>query len=129
MKIVLRADVDQVGKKGDIVDVADGFGRNYLLPKGLAFPASTGVEAQAAKMRASRDLRVAAIAADFAERLKGTRWSRDGSWSDLVAEVRHLRRELPRDPTVTELARLIERAAGLAGEEPDRRDRRRDDEF
>jgi large subunit ribosomal protein L9 len=57
VKIVLRADVDQVGKKGDIVDVADGFGRNYLLPKGLAFPASTGVEAQAAKMRASRDLR------------------------------------------------------------------------
>lgn len=79
--------------------------------------------------RASRDLRVAAIAADFAERLKGTRYSRDGSWSDLLAEVRHLRRELPRDPTVTELARLVERAASLAGEEPDRRDRRRDDEF
>ena len=57
MKIVLRADVDQVGKKGDIVDVSDGFGRNYLLPKGLAFLASTGVEAQASKMRASRDLR------------------------------------------------------------------------
>lgn len=57
MKIVLRADVDQVGKKGDIVDVSDGFGRNYLLPKGLAFLANGGVEAQAAKMRASRDLR------------------------------------------------------------------------
>ena len=57
MRIVLRADVDQVGKKGDIVDVSDGFGRNYLLPKGLAFLASNGVEAQAAKMRHSRDLR------------------------------------------------------------------------
>ena len=57
MKLVLRADVDQVGKKGDIVDVADGFGRNYLLPKGLAVRADGGVEAQAAKMRASRDLR------------------------------------------------------------------------
>lgn len=79
--------------------------------------------------RASRDLRVAAIAADFAERLKGTRYSRDGSWSDLLAEVRHLRRELPRDPTVVELARLVERAAGLAGEVPVRRDPRRDDEF
>jgi Ca-activated chloride channel family protein len=79
--------------------------------------------------RASRDLRVAAIAADFAERLKGTRYSRDGSWSDLLAEARHLRRELPRDPTVAELAGLVERAAGLAGEAPVRRDPRRDDEF
>jgi len=57
VKLVLRADVDQVGKKGDIVDVADGFGRNYLVPKGLAFLASEGVTAQAAAMRRSRDLR------------------------------------------------------------------------
>ena len=57
MKLVLRADVDQVGKKGDIVEVADGYGRNFLLPKGLAFRANGGVEAQAAKMRQSRDVR------------------------------------------------------------------------
>jgi large subunit ribosomal protein L9 len=57
VKLVLRSDVAQVGKKGDIVEVADGYGRNYLLPKGLAFPANGGVEAQAAKMRQSRDLR------------------------------------------------------------------------
>ena len=57
MKVVLRSDLDQVGKKGDIVDVADGYGRNYLLPKGLAFPANGAVEAQAAKMRQSRDVR------------------------------------------------------------------------
>ena len=57
MKIVLRADVEQVGKKGDIVDVSDGYGRNYLLPKGLAFRANGGVEDQAAKMRQSRDVR------------------------------------------------------------------------
>ena len=42
MKLVLRSDVDQVGKKGDIVDVADGYGRNFLVPKGLAFQASAG---------------------------------------------------------------------------------------
>lgn len=77
--------------------------------------------------RASRDLRVAAIAADFAERLKRTRWSRDGSWSDLVAEARRLRREHPRDATVVELTRLVERAANLAGESPGRDDRRRDE--
>jgi large subunit ribosomal protein L9 len=57
VKVVLRTDVDQVGKKGDIVEVADGFGRNYLVPKGLAFLASAGVTAQAAAMRRSRDLR------------------------------------------------------------------------
>ena len=57
MKLVLRSDVAQVGKKGDIVDVADGYGRNYLVPKGLAFPASDGVEQQATAMRRSRDVR------------------------------------------------------------------------
>jgi large subunit ribosomal protein L9 len=57
VKIVLRADVAQVGKKGDIVDVADGYGRNYLVPKGLAFLASDGVTTQAAAMRRSRDVR------------------------------------------------------------------------
>jgi large subunit ribosomal protein L9 len=57
VKIVLRTDVAQVGKKGDIVDVADGYGRNFLVPKGLAFLASDGVEAQATAMRRSRDVR------------------------------------------------------------------------
>jgi large subunit ribosomal protein L9 len=57
VKVVLRSDVAQVGKKGDIVDVSDGYGRNFLLPKGLAFKASAGVEEQAAKMRQSRDVR------------------------------------------------------------------------
>jgi large subunit ribosomal protein L9 len=57
MKVVLRADFQQVGKKGDIVEVADGYARNFLVPKGLAFPASDGVEVQATAMRRSRDLR------------------------------------------------------------------------
>jgi large subunit ribosomal protein L9 len=57
VKLVLRSDVDQVGKKGDIVEVADGYGRNYLVPKGLAFKATSGVEAQATAMRRGRDLR------------------------------------------------------------------------
>ncbi len=57
MKIVLRNDVPQVGKKGDIVDVADGYARNYLVPKGMAFPATSGVADQAAAMRRSRDVR------------------------------------------------------------------------
>jgi large subunit ribosomal protein L9 len=57
MKVVLRSDLDQVGKKGDIVDVADGYARNFLVPKGLAFQATPGVEAQATAMRRGRDLR------------------------------------------------------------------------
>jgi large subunit ribosomal protein L9 len=57
MKVVLRRDLEQVGKKGDIVDVADGYARNYLVPKGLAFQATPGVEAQATAMRRGRDVR------------------------------------------------------------------------
>jgi large subunit ribosomal protein L9 len=57
VKIILRADVDSVGKKGDIVDVADGYARNYLVPKGYALRATTGNVQQAAAMRRSRDLR------------------------------------------------------------------------
>lgn len=60
MKLLLRSDVDGVGKKGDIVDVADGYGRNYLLPKGFAIVATGGVAAQAESMRRSRDQRDAA---------------------------------------------------------------------
>lgn len=57
MEIILRADVAKVGKRGDIVNVADGFGRNYLVAKGLALRSSPGARAQAGAMRRGRDLR------------------------------------------------------------------------
>ena len=57
MRVVLRTDLPAVGKRGDICDVADGYARNFLLPKGHAIPATPGVEAQAASMRRARDLR------------------------------------------------------------------------
>jgi large subunit ribosomal protein L9 len=57
MRVVLRTDVDGVGKKGDILDVADGFARNFLIPHGRAIKATEGVVAQAAAMRRSRDLK------------------------------------------------------------------------
>ena len=57
MKVILRNDVDGLGKRGDIVDVSDGYGRNYLLPRALAFTATPGAVDQAAKMRRARDLR------------------------------------------------------------------------
>lgn len=40
MKVLLNADVKGTGKKGDVVEVADGYGRNFLLKKGLASPAT-----------------------------------------------------------------------------------------
>jgi large subunit ribosomal protein L9 len=40
VKIVLREDVDTLGKKGDLLEVADGYARNYLVPRGLAMKAT-----------------------------------------------------------------------------------------
>jgi large subunit ribosomal protein L9 len=57
MRVLLRDDIDGVGKRGDIVDVARGFARNFLLPEGKALVASDGVQDQAASMRRARDLR------------------------------------------------------------------------
>jgi large subunit ribosomal protein L9 len=57
MRVVLRSDVAGVGKRGDIVAVADGFARNSLIPNGRAIIASEGIAEQAASMRRSRDLR------------------------------------------------------------------------
>jgi large subunit ribosomal protein L9 len=55
MRVVLRSDVEKVGHRGDIVDVADGYARNFLVPRGLALVATKGITAQAAAMRAARD--------------------------------------------------------------------------
>lgn len=60
MRVILRTDVADVGHKGDVVDVANGFGRNYLLPRGLAFLSTPGAEAQAEGMRRSREQKDAA---------------------------------------------------------------------
>jgi large subunit ribosomal protein L9 len=42
MKLVLTDDVKGLGHRGDVVNVAEGYGRNFLLPRGLAFPATAG---------------------------------------------------------------------------------------
>lgn len=60
MRVILRSDVQGVGNKGDVVEVANGYGRNFLLPRGLAFPATAGSEAQAEGMRRARDVKDAA---------------------------------------------------------------------
>jgi large subunit ribosomal protein L9 len=57
VKVVLREDVDHLGLKGDILEVADGYARNFLMPRGLAIKASKGSVAQAASMRRNREAR------------------------------------------------------------------------
>lgn len=59
MKVILREDLDKLGRRGDVVDVADGYARNYLVPKGKAIVASEGAVKQASVMRRQRDIREA----------------------------------------------------------------------
>jgi large subunit ribosomal protein L9 len=57
MRVVLRDDVEHLGHKGDLVDVRDGYARNFLVPRGLAMQANAGVVRQAEAMRRSREVR------------------------------------------------------------------------
>ncbi len=54
MKLILTADVSELGKRGDVVDVADGYARNFLLPKRKAIKANDGALAQAESIREAR---------------------------------------------------------------------------
>jgi large subunit ribosomal protein L9 len=75
MRIVLREDVETLGRKGDLVEVADGYARNYLVPRGLAIKATRGVVTQAESMRRARETKegrdreaAQAVAAQIASR-------------------------------------------------------------
>jgi large subunit ribosomal protein L9 len=57
VRVVLRDDVENVGRKGDLIEVTDGFARNYLVPRGLAIKATKGVVQQAEAMRRNREAR------------------------------------------------------------------------
>jgi large subunit ribosomal protein L9 len=58
MKLILTAEVDHLGAAGDTVEVKDGYGRNFLLPRGLAVVASRGAQKQAESIRKSREAKV-----------------------------------------------------------------------
>jgi large subunit ribosomal protein L9 len=108
MKVVLRSDVADVGTAGSVVDVADGFARNHLIPRGLALRATEGTVEQAAAMsraRAARDLRER----ETAERVAGelvaggvTIAARAGSGLHLYGSV-----------TVTEIAAAMSARTGV----------------
>lgn len=72
-KIVLREDVARVGRAGEAVTVANGYARNFLIPKGLAWPATEGTMRHAAKdalRLAERQARKLEQAKDLAGRLQ-----------------------------------------------------------
>lgn len=108
MRLLLRGDVEGVGQKGDIVDVSPGYGRNYLVPKGLALPAAPGVAAQAGAMRRSRDQKNArerGTAEDIATALVGrpiTVGHQAGEGGRLFGSV-----------TATDIAEEVYREAGI----------------
>jgi len=53
MELILRQDVPKLGRRGDVVQVSNGYGRNYLLPKKLAMPASAGNRQVIEQMKAA----------------------------------------------------------------------------
>ncbi len=74
MKIILTADVPNLGAPGDIVEVKDGYGRNYLLPRQLAIVATRGAEKQVAaiqRAQKTRQIRDLGHAKEVAGRLGG----------------------------------------------------------
>jgi large subunit ribosomal protein L9 len=55
VRIILAGDIETLGHKGDVVTVADGYARNFLVPKGLAIVATKGTLRQAEQMRRARE--------------------------------------------------------------------------
>jgi large subunit ribosomal protein L9 len=108
MKVVLRADVESLGNKGDLLDVADGYARNYLVPRGLAMRATKGVVKQAEAMRrnrAARDERDREAAQAIADQLTGKRIelkARAGEGGRLFGSV-----------TSTDVASAVQAQAGV----------------
>ncbi len=75
MKIILQKPVDRLGDAGEVVQVAAGYARNYLFPRGLAMPASKGALRHAERIKAQSEQRVQqgkAEAQGLAERLGKT---------------------------------------------------------
>jgi large subunit ribosomal protein L9 len=58
MKIVLHKEVEKLGVPGDVVQVADGYARNYLIPRGYAAPATKGAAKNSERLRRSHDQKV-----------------------------------------------------------------------
>lgn len=75
MKVILQREVDKLGAPGDVVAVADGYARNFLMPKGLAVPATKGAVRHAERLRHAHEKHVRRAveeASEVAGRLSAT---------------------------------------------------------
>lgn len=107
MKLILTREVAGLGLAGDIVEVADGYGRNFLVPRGAAINWSKGAERQIAQIRRARDAReirdlghAREIKAEL-ERLNVTLGARAGDGGRLFGSV-----------TANDVAAAVKRAGG-----------------
>jgi len=75
MEILLKQNVEKLGSAGDIVKVKAGYARNFLIPRGLAMPATAGLRKQSEQLKGAaerRRLRELATAQDLADRISAT---------------------------------------------------------
>lgn len=109
MKVLLLRDVYKLGRAGDVKKVADGYGRNYLLPQGLAVMASEGAVKQAGKIREKAEAertRLNQELGSLAEQLQGLRLAfpaRAGETGKLYGSI-----------TTAMIAEAIEKATGAS---------------
>ncbi|TNY37698.1 50S ribosomal protein L9 [Thermomonospora catenispora] len=74
MKLILKQEVSGLGEPGDVVEVKDGYGRNYLVPRGLAIRWTPGAQREVdaiKKARAAREIATLEQAQEIAEQLAG----------------------------------------------------------
>ncbi|HET9723434.1 MAG TPA: 50S ribosomal protein L9 [Actinomycetota bacterium] len=108
MKVILQKSVDKLGHPGDIVEVADGYARNYLMPRGLAVKATRGGVKHIDSLKRAHTVRVNAAKADaeqVASRLASTPIrveAHAGEEGRLFGSV-----------TASDIAEAIERQAGV----------------
>jgi large subunit ribosomal protein L9 len=77
MELILRDDVEKLGRRGDVVKVKDGYARNFLLPRGLGMPVTDANKAMIEKERRAHEARLAKEKAEFeslAARIGGLRF-------------------------------------------------------
>ena len=107
MKVILQKEIDKLGTPGEVVTVADGYARNYLVPRGLAVPATKGAVRHADALKRTHGERVAKARGEaeaLAARLSGARIQvshRAGEEGKLFGSI-----------TAQDLAAEIEREAG-----------------
>ncbi len=93
MKVILKQDVEKLGKTGEIVKVADGYGRNYLIPRHIAIPATPGnlkimeLDRLAAARRDQRDKAAASLVGRELVKLVVTIQRKSGEGGTLYGSV------------------------------------------